>query len=98
MPGPGLGGKEQEDDMAVRIRLSRMGSKKRPFYRIVVADSRAPRDGRFVEVLGTYNPRTEPIEVKVDPERIHAWLTQGAEPTEAVRSLLKKKGLLAKPA
>ncbi|HYA01891.1 MAG TPA: 30S ribosomal protein S16 [Syntrophobacteria bacterium] len=84
--------------MGVRIRLSRMGSKKRPFYRIVVADSRAPRDGRFVEVLGTYNPRTEPIEVKVDPERLHAWLTQGAEPTDTVKSLLKKKGLLAKPA
>jgi small subunit ribosomal protein S16 len=73
-----------------------MGSKKRPFYRIVVADSRAPRDGRFVEVLGTYNPRTEPIEVKVDPERLHVWLTQGAEPTDTVKSLLKKKGLLAK--
>jgi small subunit ribosomal protein S16 len=75
-----------------------MGSKKRPFYRIVVSDSRAPRDGRFVEVIGTYNPRTEPIEVKVNPERLQTWLTQGAEPTDTVRSLLKKKGLLAKPA
>jgi small subunit ribosomal protein S16 len=75
-----------------------MGSKKRPFYRIVVADSRAPRDGRFVEVIGTYNPRTEPVEVQVDPERLQAWLKQGAEPTDTVRSLLKKKGLLAKPA
>jgi small subunit ribosomal protein S16 len=75
-----------------------MGSNKRPFYRIVVADSRAPRDGRFVEILGTYNPRTEPIEVKVDPGRLHTWLTRGAEPTDTVRSLLKQKGLLAKPA
>jgi small subunit ribosomal protein S16 len=84
--------------MGVRIRLSRMGSKKRPFYRIVVADSRAPRDGRFVEVIGTYNPRTEPVEVQVDSERLQTWLTKGAEPTDTVRSLLKKKGLLAKPA
>lgn len=84
--------------MGVRIRLSRMGSKKRPFYRIVVADSRAPRDGRFVEVIGTYNPRTEPVEVQVDPERLQAWLKQGAEPTDTVRSLLKQKGVLAKPA
>jgi len=84
--------------MGVRIRLSRMGSKKRPFYRIVVADSQAPRDGRFVEVIGTYNPRTEPVEVQVDPERLQTWLKQGAEPTNTVRSLLKQKGLLAKPA
>ncbi|HYR02849.1 MAG TPA: 30S ribosomal protein S16 [Syntrophobacteria bacterium] len=84
--------------MGVRIRLSRMGSKKRPFYRIVVADSRAPRDGRFVEVIGTYNPRTEPVEVQVDPERLQTWLKQGAEPTDTVRSLLKQKGLMAKPA
>ena len=84
--------------MGVRIRLSRMGSKKRPFYRIVVADSRAPRDGRFVEVIGTYNPRTEPVEVQVNPERLQTWLKQGAEPTDTVRSLLKQKGLLAKPA
>jgi small subunit ribosomal protein S16 len=84
--------------MGVRIRLSRMGSNKRPFYRIVVADSRAPRDGRFVEVIGTYNPRTEPVEVQVNPERLQTWLKQGAEPTDTVRSLLKKKGLLAKPA
>jgi small subunit ribosomal protein S16 len=75
-----------------------MGSKKRPFYRIVVADSRAPRDGRFVEVLGTYNPRSEPVEVQVNPERLQTWLKQGAEPTDTVRSLLKNKGLLAKPA
>jgi small subunit ribosomal protein S16 len=64
----------------------------------VVADSRAPRDGRFVEVIGTYNPRTEPVEVQVDSERLQTWLTKGAEPTDTVRSLLKKKGLLAKPA
>ena len=84
--------------MAVRIRLSRMGSTKRPFYRIVVADSRAPRDGKFVEVIGTYNPRTEPVAVQVNSERLQTWLKQGAEPTDTVRSLLKKKGLLAKPA
>ena len=84
--------------MGVRIRLSRMGSKKRPFYRIVVADSQAPRDGRFVEVIGTYNPRTEPVEVQVDSERLQTWLTKGAELTDTVRSLLKKKGLPAKPA
>ena len=84
--------------MAVRIRLSRMGSTKRPFYRIVVADSRSPRDGRFVEVIGTYNPRTEPVAVQVNSERLQTWLKQGAEPTDTVRSLLKKKGLLAKPA
>ena len=75
-----------------------MGSKKRPFYRIVVADSQAPRDGRFVEVIGTYNPRTEPVEVQVDSERLQTWLTKGAELTDTVRSLLKKKGLPAKPA
>jgi small subunit ribosomal protein S16 len=75
-----------------------MGSTKRPFYRIVVADSRAPRDGKFVEVIGTYNPRTEPVGVQVDSERLQKWLKQGAEPTDTVRSLLKKKGLLAKPA
>ena len=84
--------------MGVGIRLSRMGSKKRPFYRIVVADSQAPRDGRFVEVIGTYNPRTEPVEVQVDSERLQTWLTKGAELTDTVRSLLKKKGLPAKPA
>ena len=75
-----------------------MGSTKRPFYRIVVADSRAPRDGKFVEVIGTYNPRTEPVAVQVNSERLQTWLKQGAEPTDTVRSLLKKKGLLAKPA
>jgi len=84
--------------MGVRIRLSRMGSTKRPFYRIVVADSRAPRDGKFVEVIGTYNPRTDPVGVQVNSERLQIWLKQGAEPTDTVRSLLKKKGLLAKPA
>jgi small subunit ribosomal protein S16 len=84
--------------MGVRIRLSRMGSKKRAFYRIVVADSRAPRDGKFVEVIGTYNPGTEPVGVQVNSERLQTWLEQGAKPTDTVRSLLKKKGLLAKPA
>lgn len=84
--------------MTVRIRLARMGAKKKPFYRIVVADARAPRDGKFLEILGTYNPRSDPAEVQVDPERLHSWLEQGAQPTDTVRSLLKKKGMPAKPA
>jgi small subunit ribosomal protein S16 len=95
---PGQDLKEQEEQMAVRIRLTRRGSKKNPFYRIVVADSRAPRDGRFIEIIGTYNPQTDPAEVRVDPERLQAWLGKGAQPTDTVMSLLKKKGLLAKPA
>jgi small subunit ribosomal protein S16 len=84
--------------MAVRIRLTRKGAKKNPFYRIVVADSRAPRDGKFIEIIGTYNPLTDPAEVRVDPERLKVWLEQGAQPTDTVRSLLKKKGLLAQQA
>ena len=78
----------------VKIRLRRMGAKKAPFYRIVVADSRFPRDGRFIEELGTYNPLKEPAEINVDAERAQAWIKDGAQPTDTVRSLLKKAGVL----
>ena len=80
--------------MAVRIRLTRKGAKKRPFYRIVVAHSEAPRDGKFLEIIGTYNPLTDPAEVQIDPERLRVWLDRGAQPTDTVRSLIKQKGLL----
>ena len=79
--------------MAVKIRLARYGAKKRPFYRIVVADGRYPRDGRFLENVGTYNPMTEPNEVTLKKERIEYWLGQGAIPSDTVSSLLKKEGL-----
>ena len=78
----------------VKIRLRRMGAKKSPFYRIVVADSRDPRDGRFIEQLGTYNPLVEPAEVKVDAERAQAWIKTGAQPTDTVKRLLKQAGVL----
>ena len=81
--------------MAARIRLTRKGTKKKPFYRIVVADSEAPRDGKFLEIIGTYNPLTDPAEVKIDPERLQVWLDRGAQPSDTVRSLIKQKGLLA---
>ena len=76
----------------VKIRLRRMGAKKAPFYRIVVADSRYPRDGRFIEEIGTYNPVVNPAELKVDVDRAQAWIKTGAQPTETVRDLLKKAG------
>ena len=76
--------------MAVRIRLARGGRKKRPFYRIVVAASEAPRDGRFIERIGIYNPLPETPEIKIDNERLQYWLLQGAEPTDTVRSLIRK--------
>ena len=79
--------------MAVKIRLARYGVKKRPFYRIVVADGRYPRDGRFLENVGTYNPMVEPNEVSLKKERIEYWLGQGAIPSDTVNSLLKKEGL-----
>jgi small subunit ribosomal protein S16 len=75
--------------MAVRIRLARHGAKKRPFYRIVVTDSESPRDGRFLEVVGTYNPLTDPAEVSLKGERIKYWMEQGAIPTNTVKNLLK---------
>lgn len=78
----------------VKIRLRRMGAKKAPFYRIVVADSRSPRDGRFIEEIGTYNPMLEPSEVKVDADKVREWMKNGAQPTETVKSLLKKEGIL----
>ena len=80
--------------MAVKIRLSRMGAKKAPFYRIVVADSRYPRDGRFIEEIGYYNPLTNPAEVKVDAEKVQKWIGNGAQPTDTVKALLKKNGIL----
>ena len=80
--------------MAVKIRLRRMGAKKSPFYRIVVADSRYPRDGRFIEEIGYYNPMEEPSVVKVDPEKAKKWIANGAQPTDTVRALLKKAEIL----
>ena len=80
--------------MAVKIRLRRMGAKKSPFYRIVVADSRFPRDGRFIEEIGYYNPMEEPSVVKVDPEKAKKWLANGAQPTDTVKALFKKHGVI----
>ena len=78
----------------VKIRLRRLGAKKAPFYRVVVADSRFPRDGRFIEEIGTYNPLTNPAEIKIDAERAQQWIKNGAQPTDTVRALLKKSGVL----
>ena len=78
----------------LKIRLRRMGAKKAPFYRIVVADSRSPRDGAFVEEIGYYNPISEPAEVKIDADRATQWIKNGAQPTDTVRSLMKKAGVL----
>lgn len=83
--------------MSVKIRLARHGAKKRPFYRIVVANIESPRDGRFLEVVGTYNPLPDPSEVNLKDDRIKYWIEQGAEPTDTVRNLLKKEGLFANP-
>ena len=80
--------------MAVKIRLRRMGAKKSPFYRIVVADSRFPRDGRFIEEIGTYNPLTDPATVTVDAEKAQAWIKNGAQPTDTVKALFKKHGVI----
>ena len=80
--------------MSVKIRLRRMGAKKAPFYRIVVADSRFPRDGRFIEEIGTYNPLTDPASVNVNAERAQEWIKKGAQPTDTVRGILKKAGVL----
>ncbi len=80
--------------MAVKIRLRRMGAKKAPFYRIVVADSRYPRDGRFIEKIGSYNPLMDPPAIEVDAEAAKAWIAKGAQPTETVRSILKKSGAI----
>ena len=80
--------------MAVKIRLRRMGAKKAPFYRVVVADSRYPRDGRFIEEIGTYNPLVDPAEVKIDAEKAQQWIKNGAQPTDTVKALFKKNGIL----
>lgn len=80
--------------MAVKIRLRRMGAKKNPFYRIVVADSRYPRDGRFIEEIGTYNPVVSPVEIKVDAEKAKQWIANGAQPTDTVKDILKKSGVI----
>ncbi|GAB7388113.1 30S ribosomal protein S16 [Bacillaceae bacterium] len=82
--------------MAVRIRLKRMGAKKSPFYRVVVADSRSPRDGRFIEEIGYYNPLTEPAVININEEKALQWLQQGAQPSDTVRSLFRKAGILQK--
>ena len=80
--------------MSVKIRLKRMGMKKMPFYRVVVADERAPRDGRFIEEIGYYNPMTEPATIKIDTEKAQQWLKNGAQPTDTARTLLKKSGVI----
>ena len=78
--------------MAVKIRLKRLGSKKAPFYRIVVADSRYPRNGRFIEEVGYYNPMSNPVELKIDNEKVQTWLKNGAQPTDTVKALIAKNG------
>ena len=80
--------------MAVKMRLRRMGAKKAPFYRVVVADSRFPRDGRFIEEIGYYNPGTNPAEVQIDAEKAQKWIKNGAQPTDTVKALLKKSGAI----
>ena len=80
--------------MAVKIRLKRIGAKKAPFYRVVVADERSPRDGKFIEEIGYYNPLTNPVDIKIDAEKATKWLNNGAQPTETVRTLLKKTEIL----
>ena len=82
--------------MAVKIRLQRHGSKKRPFYRLVAADSRSPRDGRYLEIIGTYNPLTEPVTVKIDEEKAQKWLSEGAQLTDTVKNLFKNAGITKK--
>lgn len=82
--------------MAVKLRLKRMGAKKRPFYRIVAADSRSPRDGRFIETVGTYNPIMDPAEIKIDEELALKWLSTGAIPTDTVKDLFRSQGIMEK--
>jgi small subunit ribosomal protein S16 len=82
--------------MAVKIRLKRMGAKKAPFYRVVVADSRSPRDGRFIEEIGYYNPLTEPAQININEEKALKWLSNGAQPTDTVNNLFRKAGILKK--
>lgn len=80
----------------VKLRIQRFGSKKRPFYRVVAADSRSPRDGRFIEIIGTYNPVTQPAEVKINEESALKWLSNGAQPSDTVRSLFSQQGIMEK--
>ena len=80
--------------MAVKIRLRRVGAKKAPFYHVVIADSRSPRDGKFIEQIGTYNPLTDPAQINIDAEKANKWLKNGAQPTDTVRALLKKSEIL----
>jgi small subunit ribosomal protein S16 len=80
--------------MAVKIRLKRLGAKKSPFYRVVVADERSPRDGKFIEEIGYYNPLTDPVDIKINKEKAEKWLACGAQPTETVRTLLKKSEII----
>ena len=82
--------------MAVKMRLKRMGAKKAPFYRVVVADSRSPRDGKFIELIGTYNPLVTPAEIKINEELALDWLNKGAIPTDTVKNILSKAGIMAK--
>jgi small subunit ribosomal protein S16 len=79
--------------MAVKLRLTRVGSKKNPIYRVVAADARAPRDGKFIEIVGRYNPQTEPSLIELDEDKVRGWLAKGAQPTEPVAKLLKAKGI-----
>ena len=80
--------------MAVRLRLTRKGANKKPYYRLIAADSKASRDGKFLEILGTYNPMRNPVEIKIDKDRVNYWLEKGASPSESVRAILTKEGLL----
>jgi small subunit ribosomal protein S16 len=80
--------------MAVKLRLTRVGSKKNPIYRVVAADSRSPRDGKFIEIVGRYNPQTDPSTIDIDADKVHKWLATGAQPTESVRRLLKNTGIV----
>jgi small subunit ribosomal protein S16 len=84
--------------MAVKIRLARHGAKKRPFYRIVVADSESPRDGRFLEIVGTYDPLPDPVKLTLKEERVKYWMDQGAKPSDTVRTLMKQQPVSAEPA
>ena len=84
----------EETKMAVKIRLRRMGAKRAPFYRVVVADSRYPRDGRFIEEIGYFNPMTEPADIKIDADKAKKWIANGAQPTDTVKSILKKENII----
>ena len=79
--------------MAAKIRLARVGSKKNPIYRVVVADSRSPRDGRFIEIVGRYNPQTQPSTIEIDEAKVKDWISKGAQPTDSVRRLMKAQGI-----